>query len=115
MESGDWHGTRTGTTWRVFVSIGLKGVSEGIISHENYNRMLFIALGTLTLTPLLLKFGLRWTDSEDVAVGEKSRKMVIRNDKRRAVVIGIGPIGRQLANRLNNLGVEFGFDRFESY
>lgn len=110
----------SGLKWKAAIGMGLglsqlgefsfllvsKGVSEGIISHENYNRMLFIALGTLTLTPLLLKLGLRWTDSTDVAVSEKARKMVIRNDKRRAVVIGIGPIGRQLANRLNNLGIE---------
>jgi monovalent cation:H+ antiporter-2, CPA2 family len=110
----------SGLPWRAAFGMGLglaqlgefsfllvsKGVSEGIVSHEDYNRMLFIALGTLTLTPLLLKFGLKWTESSDGREPEMARTMQFRGDNRRAIVIGIGPIGRQLANRLNNLGVE---------
>jgi CPA2 family monovalent cation:H+ antiporter-2 len=68
--------------------------------------MLFIALGTLTLTPLLLKLGLRWTSASEMVASEMGRVSIVRGDKRRAVVIGIGPIGRQLANRLSNLGIE---------
>ncbi|MBN8600848.1 MAG: cation:proton antiporter [Planctomycetes bacterium] len=110
----------SGLNWKAAFGMGLglaqlgefsfllvsKGVSEGIISHEDYNRMLFIALGTLILTPLLLKFGLQWTNVDGVVVNDKIRSKTERGDRRRAVVIGIGPIGRQLANRLNNLGVE---------
>lgn len=110
----------SGLNWKAAIGMGLglaqlgefsfllvsKGVSEGIISYDNYNRMLFIALGTLILTPLLLKFGLRWTNPDEIIVNPKVRTAMIRGDKRRAIVIGIGPIGRQLANRLNNLGVE---------
>ena len=110
----------SGLPWKAALGMGLglaqlgefsfllvsKGVSEGIISHDDYNRMLFIALGTLTLTPLLLKFGLKWTESSGVREPENVRTMQARGDNRRAIVIGIGPIGRQLANRLNNLGVE---------
>lgn len=110
----------SGLNWKAAFGMGLglaqlgefsfllvsKGVNEGIISHDDYNRMLFIALGTLTLTPLLLKLGLKWTNPDDVVANEKVRTTVARGDKRRAIVIGIGPIGRQLANRLNNLGVE---------
>jgi len=110
----------SGLSWKASLGMGLglaqlgefsfllvsKGVSEGIISHEDYNRMLFIALGTLTLTPLLLKLGLRWTSADEPVTNEKGRVSIVRGDKRRAVVIGIGPIGRQLANRLSNLGIE---------
>ena len=38
-----------------------EGVSQDVISSADYNRMLFVALGTLILTPQLLKLGLRWT------------------------------------------------------
>lgn len=110
----------SGLSWKASLGMGLglaqlgefsfllvsKGVSEGIISHEDYNRMLFIALGTLTLTPWLLKLGLRWTSAGERVTNEKGRLSIARGDKRRAIVIGIGPIGRQLANRLNNLGIE---------
>jgi CPA2 family monovalent cation:H+ antiporter-2 len=110
----------SGLSWKASLGMGLglaqlgefsfllvsKGVSEGIISHEDYNRMLFIALGTLTLTPLLLKLGLRWTSASEMVASEMGRVSIVRGDKRRAVVIGIGPIGRQLANRLSNLGIE---------
>lgn len=111
----------SGLNWKAALGMGLglaqlgefsfllvsKGVNAGIISDNDYNRMLFIALGTLILTPLLLKLGLRWT-SNDVAITKVMTRTssIERGDKRRAVVIGIGPIGRQLANRLNNLGIE---------
>ena len=42
-----------------------EGVGQGVISSVDYNRMLFVALGTLILTPPLLKFGLRWTGMPD--------------------------------------------------
>jgi CPA2 family monovalent cation:H+ antiporter-2 len=35
-----------------------EGVGQGVISSTNYNRMLFVALGTLVVTPQLLKAGL---------------------------------------------------------
>lgn len=68
--------------------------------------MLFIALGTLTVTPLLLQLGLRWTSADTADAVEPRMTKVIRGDKRRAIIVGIGPIGRQLANRLNVMGVE---------
>lgn len=111
----------SGLNWKAALGMGLglaqlgefsfllvsKGVNAGIISDNDYNRMLFIALGTLILTPLLLKLGLRWTSNDGAITKVMTRTSSIeRGDKRRAVVIGIGPIGRQLANRLNNLGIE---------
>lgn len=38
----------------------LAGLRGDVISEQNYNRTLFIALGTLIATPLLLKFGVRF-------------------------------------------------------
>ncbi len=110
----------SGLPWKAALGMGLglaqlgefsfllvsEGVSAGIISSEDYNRMLFIALGTLTVTPLLLRLGLRWTSVDMADTVEPRMTKVIRGDKRRAIIVGIGPIGRQLANRLNVMGVE---------
>ena len=38
-----------------------EGHHANLISDLHYDRMLFVAIGTLVLTPQLLKAGLRWT------------------------------------------------------
>lgn len=82
-----------------------EGVGQGIISPADYNRMLFIALGTLILTPLLLKLGLRWTDRDALEV-HKTRSSAQRPPIEKAIVVGVGPIGRQIASRLELFGVD---------
>ena len=54
--------------------------------------------------PLLLQRGLQWTKSENVA----NRSLIPRSDLRtsRAVVVGIGPIGGQVASLLETNGIE---------
>ncbi|WP_417737190.1 cation:proton antiporter [Rosistilla oblonga] len=78
----------------------------GLISRDDYNRMLFIALGTLILTPQLIRYGLRWTErspDEDLHGMQHRRDSAV---SRHAIVIGIGLIGRQLASRLEIMGSE---------
>lgn len=83
-----------------------EGVAEGVISREDYNRMLFVALVTLILTPQLLKLGLRWTDdwaeepADDAATPGDSEAI------QHALIIGAGPIGRQIASRLEIIGLD---------
>ena len=83
-----------------------EGVSQNVISAAHYNRILFIALGTLILTPELLKLGLRWTggmpDEHDAGLHAGAG----RDPTQHAVVIGIGPIGRQVTSRLEIMGVD---------
>ncbi|MEK6233744.1 MAG: cation:proton antiporter, partial [Planctomycetales bacterium] len=81
------------------------GVGQGLISPEDYNRLLFIALGTLIITPQLIQFGLRWTGKD---AGEEREKESLRAESpvQQALVIGIGPIGRGIASRLETLGVD---------
>ncbi|TWU20621.1 Inner membrane protein YbaL [Novipirellula galeiformis] len=87
------------------------GVKQGLFSHANYNRMLFIALGTLILTPQLIRYGLRWT-SDERAGAEKSEHDEadghgLHHDLgRHALVIGIGMIGRQISSQLEMKGVD---------
>lgn len=80
-----------------------EGVSREVIDQTVYSRMLFIALGTLIITPQLLKWVIRWIrEPADEAASPLagSEKEIVR-----AAVIGAGPIGRQITSRLEMQGV----------
>lgn len=85
----------------------IEGVNQGVIEESTYNQLLFIAIGTLILTPQLIKLGLRWSlepheeDFTDTGVAVQTDK-----DMQHAVVIGMGPIGRQITSRLELMGVD---------
>ncbi len=110
----------SGLHWKAALGMGLglaqlgefsflvlaEGVGQGIISSADYNRMLFIAMGTLIFTPPLLKFGLRWTDQMPDEQDEADHLHSGDHPIQHALVIGIGPIGRQLALRLEIMGVD---------
>lgn len=84
----------------------LAGNNEGLISHTNYNVMVFIGLCTLILTPLLLKRGLDLAERH--LTGDYTPTVVYdpKHRVRHAVVIGIGPIGSQTASQLEMSGVD---------
>lgn len=108
-----------GATWKIAWAVGLgmsqlgelsfvllsEGVARDVISPVVYNRTLFIALGTLILTPQLLKTGLRWAEehetdhSQSAAVPHSNMPPV-----ERALVVGLGPIGGQVASQLEIRG-----------
>jgi CPA2 family monovalent cation:H+ antiporter-2 len=83
-----------------------EGVGQGVISSADYNRMLFVALGTLILTPQLLKLGLRWTGGMPDEHHEVKQAGFHTQATEHAIVIGVGPIGRQVASRLEIMGVD---------
>ena len=83
-----------------------EGVGQGVISSADYNRMLFVALGTLILTPQLLKLGLRWTGGMPDEHHEVEQAGFHTQATQHAIVIGVGPIGRQVASRLEVMGVD---------
>ena len=87
-----------------FLIAGL-GAGSGLLTAEDYNRVLFIAIATLILTPQMLKVGLRWAQAD---AGEDSGVEKVTNEipTQQAVVIGIGPIGRQTASRLEIIGID---------
>ncbi|HUG68788.1 MAG TPA: cation:proton antiporter [Pirellulaceae bacterium] len=82
------------------------GVEQGLISGADYNRMLFVAMGTLILTPQLLKLGLRWTGGVPREHGPSNLGGFGDQSAQHAIVIGIGPIGRQVTSRLELMGVD---------
>jgi CPA2 family monovalent cation:H+ antiporter-2 len=103
-----------GLTWRVAWAFGLglsqlgelsfvllsEGVGRDVISPLMYNRMLFIALGTLILTPQLLRTGLRWAEEEEESEQSATARVVAAPPVERALVVGLGPIGSQVASQL---------------
>ena len=109
----------TGLAWRAAAGLGLglaqlgelsfmlllEGLREGLIDKVVYNRVLLMAFGTLILTPLLMKLGLRWTrlpSHDDMETPRDKPPPVPRG----AMVIGLGPIGRQVASRLETMGID---------
>jgi CPA2 family monovalent cation:H+ antiporter-2 len=82
----------------------LLGLEAGVITDLDYQRIVALAIGSLILTPLLLKMGLRWTRSGDGAEQSSSETSRLRQAGPKALVIGVGPIGRQVASRLETTG-----------
>ena len=82
-----------------------RGAAAGLISATDYNRMLFIGMATLLITPGLLRLGLRWVgDADDRESGRTPN--LADSSCRNALVIGLGPIGSQIAQRLELHGVD---------
>lgn len=83
------------------------GLTQGLIDAKSYQFVLAISLGTLFLTPVLLRYSLRWTDGSGYLEPEHHES----GDQRDlvteiAVVIGIGPVGRQVSSRLELIGMD---------
>ena len=110
-----------GLKWRTAVGMGLGLAQMGefsfillsvalraeAIGETTYQRMLFFALGTLILTPHLLKTGLRWADVQLDRELEGARPIGLPGEGgRQAIVIGAGPIGCQLVSQLELGGLD---------
>lgn len=109
-----------GLNWKTAVGMGLglaqlgefsfllisEAASLELISRDNYNRMLFIALGTLILTPQLIRYGLRWTERVPDEEPHGAVDRVATDNSKHVIVIGIGLIGRQIASRLEIMGAD---------
>jgi CPA2 family monovalent cation:H+ antiporter-2 len=86
----------------------LAGLRGDVISEENYNRTLFIALGTLIATPVLLRFGVRFLRSDEQ---QKQRRVALpeaTSEGSRVLIVGAGPIGRDVAAYLETSGWRVG-------
>jgi len=84
-----------------------EGQHANLISDLDYNRMLFVAMGTLLLTPRLLKCGLRWTRRwPQVDDSVEECRGALPSVPEEAIVIGLGPMGRQAASQLETMGID---------
>ncbi len=108
----------TGIRWKAAagMGIGLAHIGEfafvllmlgwktGILSESDYQRTVALAIGSLILTPLLLKTGLRWTRSPEGADETPSETDCYERAGQKALVIGAGPIGRNVTSQLETAG-----------
>jgi CPA2 family monovalent cation:H+ antiporter-2 len=69
--------------------------------------MVFVALGTLVLTPQLLRVGLRWAQRSPIVEREIAVSSAAPRDEiPRAVVVGLGPLGTKVASQLEIKGYD---------
>ena len=85
--------------------LSLLGVDAGVLSEADYQRVVAISVGSLVMTPTLMKFGLRL---QQVGCDGQSDSQTKRNDAgaHHAIVIGAGPIGRSIASHLKTVGCD---------
>ena len=110
-----------GLSWRAALGMGVglaqlgefafvllsEGLLAGVVTQANYNRVLLLALGTLIITPQLLKWGLRL--AMHAAVGhldQEEQIQLLPGATRRAIVVGLGVIGRNIASALEATGLD---------
>jgi CPA2 family monovalent cation:H+ antiporter-2 len=109
----------TGLSWRSACGMGLGlahvgefafflakfGWQARLLEETDYQLLVAVALGSLLLTPLLLRLGLRWVD-QSLELEETQSDPSFAGPMDTAVVIGIGPIGNQIACFLETQGVD---------
>lgn len=83
----------------------LEGQRGGVIDEPIYNRMLFVALGTLIITPMLLRIGLRYVRTEERHRRPQGVELPASEaGDDRVLIVGAGPIGRDVAAYLETSG-----------
>ncbi len=82
----------------------LLGVKAGVVFETDYQRVVSLAVGSLILTPPLLRAGLRLIDREEPKVAAESYSDPQPWTTAMATVIGAGPVGRQIASQLEIMG-----------
>jgi monovalent cation:H+ antiporter-2, CPA2 family len=109
----------TGLRWRMAGGMGLGLAQMGefsflllsvasrakVVEEQLFEVVLFLALGTLLLTPLLIRVGLRRAEAHS----EHDSRPPLQPPLpaiRRAGLIGLGPTGMQVASRLEISGVD---------
>ncbi len=85
--------------------VALVALNQNLISQNAYQVMLALSLGTLIVTPMLLRLGLYWSDPVHPCAEETDDSGGLEHASPEAVVIGIGPVGRQISSRLELDGV----------
>ncbi|MEM0924554.1 MAG: cation:proton antiporter [Planctomycetota bacterium] len=80
----------------------LIGQESGVISSQEYQRVIAIAVGSLVLTPALIRFGTSMITSDAEEQEPRGRRR--HHEDPQAVVVGAGPIGKSVASQLETLG-----------
>lgn len=84
--------------------LGAVARGSGLVEATQYGRFTLVAFLTLLVTPPLLKLGLRLTGGVGDAEPHPAAGRAIELE--RAIVVGAGPVGKQVASSLETRGVE---------
>lgn len=111
----------TGLPWRASLGMGaglahlgefsfvvvLEAVHSGLLAQEDYQRFLALAIGTLIITPQMIRRGLSWTyTGTDMKSDTRNLQRIPLEGGRSAVIIGLGPIGKRVFSKLEVEGYE---------
>jgi CPA2 family monovalent cation:H+ antiporter-2 len=110
----------TGLTWGRSLGMGiglahvgefafvlvLLGLESGVISELNYQRVVAIAVGSLILTPMLMKAGLRLIKDDGLSDEPLRNLKASSQISNKAAIVGAGMIGRRLASQLETSGMD---------
>ncbi|MEW4456315.1 cation:proton antiporter [Bremerella sp. JC817] len=114
----------SGMSWRVALWMGLgvsqvgemsflllsEGLTRNLVQESHYNQMLVLAIGTMILTPGFIRWGIRKLGNDPSLHTSKEEKAIeARETIREAVIIGVGPVARQVASRIEISGAEVRF------
>lgn len=78
-----------------------------VLTDVNVQRFVAVSLVSLMLSPLLLRFGLKYSRPLGLEEETLQRGRAEAPDKpKHALVIGVGPIGRRVASHLETIGYE---------
>ncbi|MGI9457808.1 MAG: cation:proton antiporter [Aeoliella sp.] len=91
-----------------FVLLFMLARQEGLVSEISVYRFVAIGLGTLMVSPVLMKLGLHWIDTAPSAStdSEVAAAAADTPPPGSALVIGLGPVGRTVASQLDTMGYE---------
>lgn len=84
----------------------LLGQESGVLTELDYQRVVAIAVGSLILTPPLMKAGLRLIQDDEASEEEHHDQESGDGENEKATVIGVGPIGRRVASQLEIFGMD---------
>lgn len=87
----------------------LAAVHAELVSAEASERFIAIGVGSLVLSPLLMQWGLRYSksnSSSDEAKPATSSSAVVDVPVGRAMVVGLGPVGKSVASQLETMGYQ---------
>ncbi len=111
------HATGLGRRASLGVGVGLAHVGEfafvlgrvaadnGLVQQRDYSQFAAVAFLSLMVTPPLLKLGLRLVGGDDASAA-RGRSGVPASELDHAVVIGAGPVGKQVASYLETQGAD---------
>jgi len=86
----------------------LLAATSGVITSAQRQQVLAIAGGTLLVSPMLIRRGFRKdpNHADNATEPEANHLQRRQSDRRLAIVVGMGPVGRGVASRLETLGHE---------